>query len=253
MIQNEKNFVKESRTRLEELIISYFENEDVEENKINELKTYYKFLIVNPIISNNNKIIYLQFFLETISMYVKKWLVNFLTASVLKIYKNEINKDLLVNNDYFTFRLLANKEIIKDLLSKYINLIDLHFSMMYFISFEKETKNFFKDLPKIGKYIKDFLNKKNIKTMYYSDGENLNFYFELKKQLMLNEDEYINYLNNKYLFEMIDDKIFFNHEIIDFFDLFFNVKTDYLELKLKSNSEEEIRKEISDAISLLTF
>lgn len=252
MVQNEKNFVKESRARLEELVISYFESKDDEENKFNELKTYYKFLMVNQLISNNNKIIYLQFFLETISVYIKKWLVNFLTSSILKIYKNEVNKDLLVN-DYFTFRLLANKEIIKDLLSKYTKLIEVHFSMIYIISSEKEAKNFFSNLPKISVYIKDFLNKKNIKTMYYSDAQNLNFYFEIRKELMLSEDEYINSLNNKYLFEINDDKIFFNPEIIDFFDLFFNVKTNNLELKLKSNNEEEIRKEIDNAISLITF
>ena len=65
MEENEKIFIKKTRERVKELIILFFEDENEDDIKFNELKSYCDFLISNQKISNNNKIIYSKIFIET--------------------------------------------------------------------------------------------------------------------------------------------------------------------------------------------
>ena len=102
MEQNDKAFIKESRLRLQNEILDYLSDIEDDDLKFNQLETYSMFLMSNIKISNNNKIIYSHIFFETFTNYIKDWFVNFLTNSILKIYKQDIKKELIDNNQYYS-------------------------------------------------------------------------------------------------------------------------------------------------------
>jgi hypothetical protein len=251
-----KNFIKSSRERLKELSDAYYESSDEEcDLKFNELKTYYRFLLENQTISNNNKVLYAQELIDCSRYYLKNWIVNFLNNAILKLYKKEINSLLLINNDYFLFKLLANKEIIKKIITRFdaLNYFSLEYISLKILRLP-ESKTLFDDknvlMEKINISIKkmnNFFENDIFQPRNSISLVSINNFFVLKNKLM--EDKFVDLINNKYFFESVDNKIIVNDIFKDFLILFFNLEINDKALSLNSNDEKVIKDELEELLS----
>ena len=259
MEENEKIFIKKTRERVKELIILFFEDENEDDIKFNELKSYCDFLISNQMMSNNNKIIYSQIFIETSFDYLKNWFVEFLTNSIFKIYKKELKDDLLNSNQYFTFKFLANKEIIKILLNKYIKIINYYYLITYYKIYSLEEANTsFSHKNEVIEYMYTILKKySNEKININLDIRTLNifpFFFDFKRKMINNQDLFIESLNDKNIFEKNDnDEIIVSDSFIDFAEFYFNIKINKTNFISTFSDKENIKEQINENISLLSF
>lgn len=258
MEQNEKIFIKESRLKLQNEIINYLSDIEDDDLKFNQLKTYFMFLMSNIEISNNNKIIYSQIFFETFTNYIKDWFVHFLTNSILKIYKKDIKEELITNNQYFVFKFLANKEIIKNLLKKHFKLVDYYLLVIINkIYFLEEAKTLFLEKNQIFDYmlktLENNLDKSTITNIKRNNSNILNYFFIFKKKTIENQEKFIELLNDKNIFEKNDnDEIVIADFFIDFVELYFSLKINKINLFLDSKTEDEIKKELNENISFKT-
>jgi hypothetical protein len=258
MEKNDKVFIKESRLKLQDEIIDYLSDNEDDDLKFNQLKTYFMFLISNVEISNNNKVIYSHIFFETFADYIKNWFVDFLSNSILKIHKQDIKKELITNNQYFVFKFLANKEIIKNLLSKYLKLVDYYISIsMKKIYFLEEAKTSFSEKNDVFDYmlkvLENDLDKSTITSIKKNNINIINYFFIFKKKIVDNQENFIELLNDKNIFEKNDNnEIMIADFFIDFAELYFSLKINKVNLFLDLKTEDEIKKELSENISFKT-
>ena len=212
-------------------------------SKINQLKIFYFSLVDNKIILEDNKFTLYKVFDYTSIEYIKNWILDFLTSSVLKLYKNEVNQKLLINNSYFAFRLLANKEILKDYLYKFNIISQIHFEKIIPNFTEEEVNQHVNDLNNIIKLIK---NEFNIDYNSYVQNTLIS-YADLKNSILHNNKNIL-IMAEKNFFEIKNDNLVFSDFFVIFIDFMFimKLKDDY-SLNLNYNTYEEIRNEIANA------
>jgi hypothetical protein len=262
MEETEKFFIKNSKLRIENSLIDLFETEKEEDFQIkfNELKTYYTFLIRNNTISNSNKIIFFQLFTETPQIYLKNWLIDFFVTGIIKIYKNEINQNLLIDNDYFLFKLLSDKEKLRILINKHLTIT--FFNMNIFknhIMFLPEAKTMLKDRSVIIDTVNDIIininkiidiNNNNVHT-----SDSFTIIYNIKKNFIENkEDKYIEIINNEYIFKNNEkNEIIINDKFKYFFYILLGLKVIDEKINLNTNDYKKIKKELDKIISLWPF
>ena len=254
MIKDKVNFAKESRSKLIELTQNYFDSSDEEHDiKFNEFKKYYKLLFEDITISNNNKILYSQIVMDICINVSKNLIIKFIAQSIVKIYKKEINRDLLINNEYFIFRFLANKEIIKNILKKRNNLnyIILHYYNIIsrWPEWKFLGKNEFFLVENINKLKKNINQEMNKDVYEYKNINKFTFESFMNSQDELMENKFIDLINNKRLFKIINNNIVIDDDFKNFLFLIFNLNVnENIKLNLTSNDENEIIKELENLI-----
>ena len=245
MEEKDKFFIKNSKIKLKDMMSVTLNSTEDYENNLNELKTFYLYLIENKSISNNNKVIFFQLFLESAQEHLRQKFLTFLIDAVLKIYQKETNTKLLIENDYFVFKFLTNKEIFKILIYKYSDLVSFNLQI-----FEKHIH----DLSEA----KTIMQNKNIflDTVNYCHLDNVMLFFlETKKQILeKQEDKYFDLINNQHLFKTNDkEEIIFNSVFIEFVKIFMGLKIINKPLKLETSEEDLIRQELEELVLLWPF
>lgn len=251
MLTKDRYFIKNSKTNFKNMIIDILKDNDLDEEKILIFVNYYKMIFEDKSISDYNKNLFFLLFFETINDFIRDWLLTFISSAIIKIYK--INKktdvDLIVQNDYFVFKLLANKEIIKSFLNKKIILIDLVYDFNY------HQNNFFKN-----KYFKSYLEAIKNKIIYINQNIE-DVYVDIENETVLSfndmqeylfdkyEEKIISFFNEKYIFQKNE-----NGEIVftDFFEKFIktimNFEVINNKLSLKTDNQNEIKSELEKNI-----
>ena len=260
MEEKDKFFIKNCKIKLKDSVLLVLNSNDDYENNFNQLKTYYMFLIKSKTISNNNKIIFFQTFLETGQEYLRQKLLTFLIDAILKIYQKGANPDLLVKNDYFLFKFLSTKETFKSLLYRYSDLISFNLSMFSKHIYNlPETKTIIKNENIVFDATDSFVKhiEHNYDNNFDLDNKNDIFmsFFEMKKQVLeKQEDKYLDSINNQYIFDINDqEEIFINDSFKEFVKIFMGLKITNKPLKLETNNKELIRKELEEVILLWPF
>ena len=245
--------------KLKEMIFEVYESPEENYNeKLNNLKTFFGFNFGDKNTLDEQKLIYCTKFSFFVSLYLKEWLVNFISSSILKIYKNEVNSDLLINNNYFIFKFLGNKLIINLLIKRNIDLINL--ILIFYAKIYTNPKNFSlvidyknnidNDLNENLKKIKKILKEENeIDYSIFTSEQKIKKIFDFK--IFFLEERYVDVIDDGYFFEKKDNSIF----ISDFFkiiiSLFFGFNFKEILLSLDTNDEEKIKKQFYEIIEII--
>lgn len=243
---NNKKFLRFARAKIVNMINEIYGLESTVEEynlKANELKIFYFSLIENRYISNNNKFLLCRLFHETNNGYIKNWIFDFLTISILKLYEVEVNQNSLANNFYFSFKFLANKEKLRDFLYKYNILAEIDFAKGKNFLKENDLNNHVYDIMNILNQIKIDFNISEI-----TDMSNLIIYYVNLQKRILNNDDNIVIIADKYFFELKNGNLVFSDFFAVFIDFIFNIKSrKNYNLNLNYNTFEEIKNEITKA------
>jgi hypothetical protein len=248
--------IKEIKKTIKEKIRYIILEENCQENEIEEFLLFYTKIIKGQSVSNNIKIILSQIFFDEINLNIYEWLISFLSSAILKIYKNNdvADDNLLINNNYFLFKFLANKEIIKNLitrslmLSNYNIYIFMH-SMSLFPESKQSVENYSKSFLMIEFFFNNyysFFNKEKDSSMY-----SIYYALNIKKDLILNQDETISIINDDYFFIKNNEKITINDKFKKFIYLYFSFIVNDFEINLNSKEEEKIKQELKKNIPLI--
>lgn len=244
--------------KLKEMIFEVYESSDENYNeKINNLKTFFGFYFGNKNILDEQRLVYCTKFSFFVSLYIKEWLIAFITNSILKIYKNEVNSNLLINNNYFIFKFLGNKIIINLLINRNIDLINI--IMGFYAKIYTNPKNFSivadyrdnvnNDLNENLKKIEKLLKEKNDENyLEITVEEKIKKIFNFK--IFFLEERYIDIIDDGYFFEKNENEII----VSDFFkiiiSLFFGFNIKDTLLFLDTDDEEKIKKQFYDMIDI---
>jgi len=257
IVGNENNLsIKEIKKTIKEKIKYIILEENCQESEIEEFLIFYTKIIKMKDISNNMKIILSQIFFDQISLNMQEWLISFLTSAILKIYKNNnvADDNLLINNDYFLFKFLANKEIIKNLIIKSLTLINYNIyifihSMSFFPESKQSNENYSKTFLMVEFFFNtyySFFNKEKEDNMY-----SVYYTLNIKKDLVSNQDETIDIINNDYFFIKNNEKLIINDKFKKFIYLYFYFIVNDFEMNLNTKEEEKIKQELKKNISLI--
>jgi hypothetical protein len=211
---NNKEFIDFVKNKINlminEIFILNFKSNEFNLKK-NEIKTFLLSLIKDSGISNTNKISFCFLFFETFNNYKKDWIVKLFTKIIIKINSINQSDDYLVNNEYFIFKILSEKEDIKNIINIHLNLIYVSNILIDYIYSFSESKSIFNnnEINKISSHLMNFNEKikKNFSLKFDEESnKNFNLLFDnylIRLENIVNnfEDEYINLINNKYIFE----------------------------------------------------
>jgi hypothetical protein len=223
--------IEDSIIKLEKLILSTYDFDKYQEN-MKIMNTYFLYLLNSENYSKDDKILFIKKNSEVNNNYITDWLINFFTESILKLKTKE--KDL-IDNDYFLFRYLSNKEIIKKIM--YINLQNVSFVL-------KKCSNYMNNILK-EEDINDFIEKVNkydhIYFKIYNQKifiQNLEDFFEIKKTIIENDEKIISYIMNDYFFIKKENKVVISDKIKEFIFFIFNIEIDDIDINIKDPYED---------------
>lgn len=254
---NNKEFVRFVKTKFTqeiEAIFSITYESQAFETKKNEINAFLFSLINDKYISNTNKISFYFLFLEIVNNYRKAWVVEFLTQVVMKIKTINDSEDFLLQSDYFLFKILSEKENIKNLINIYIELISISTIMVKVIYSFPESRSVFNEEGKVMSFIAQ--TDKEIKELFEinENEKTKNNYLFLKEfektlKIIVNfyEDKYINIINNKYFFEKNEDGIFITESFKKFIFIILGLKTENISF-INSNEYENVKSQFDSIL-----
>jgi hypothetical protein len=261
---NDKSFIKFAKEKItksiQELFLIEEQNADFD-LKINELKTFFLSLIKDKYISNTNKIAFYFIFIEACQDCVKNWLVEFLTQIIIKLNKTHNNNiDSIINDQYFLFKFLSNKENIKNLTLISLKLTDINFLVVRDIYFFPESKTIFNDqrskvsnvVLEIKEEIKEIFE---IEDNYFAKSGGLSLFLNyiqtLKDIVMSYEDKYINIINDQPFFEKNSKgNLSISKPYLVFIKIIFSLYIVNNEFDI-NNTHENIKKQLKDSFAFL--
>jgi len=229
--------ITDSVIKLEKLILSTYDFDKYEQN-MKIMNTYFLYLLNSENYSKDDKVYFIKKFSEVNNNYITDWLISFFTESILKIKSKE--KDL-VNNDYFLFKFLANKEIIR----KIIN-ISLQNTIFAWEKSEDYINDVFKE-EDIGDVIQKITFFSNIYFKIYNkmiNIQNIEDFFDIKKSIVENDEKVISYIMDDYFFIEKENKIVVSTKLKEFIFFVFNIKINDVDIDI-NNPQEDIKKMIT--------
>jgi hypothetical protein len=229
--------IEDSSLKLEKLILNTYDFDKYEEN-IKIMHSYFLYLLNSENYSKDNKVYFVNKFTEINNKYVLDWLINFFTESILKIKNKEKN---LINNDYFLFKYLANKEIIRKII--YINLQNLIFSWENGFNYINNTLK----QEDIDSIIERFNIFNHIYFKIYNDNfrvQDIKDLFYVKKMIIENDEKVISYIIDDYFFIQKENKVVISDKLKEFIFFVFNIKINDNDIDM-DNPQENIKKMIT--------